>query len=54
MSSNDNVEHTPWSDYMREHTDEYGWEDENEERLWYCFHGRAYGIRCKPCAEDDV
>jgi hypothetical protein len=33
--------------------DEYAWEDENEERLWYCPHGKAYAIRCKPCEDDD-
>lgn len=34
-------------------SDEYAWEDENEERVWYCQHGKAYGIRCKPCEEED-
>ncbi len=24
-----------------------------EERLWHCLHGRAYGINCKKCERDD-
>lgn len=24
-----------------------------EERLWHCLHGKAYGIRCKKCERDD-
>lgn len=44
----------PWHEFMSaEGSEEYAWEDENEERLWYCAHGRAYGIRCKRCDEDD-
>lgn len=31
--------------------DDYSWEDENEQRLWYCEHGKAYGIRCSRCEE---
>jgi hypothetical protein len=33
--------------------DDYRWEDENEDRLWYCAHGKAYAIRCKRCEEED-
>ena len=29
---------------------DYEWEDENEDRLWFCLHGRAYGI-CSKCDE---
>lgn len=39
-------------DYVWSNED-YGWEDENEDRLWYCEHGKAYGIRCRRCDEDD-
>ena len=31
---------------------DYGWEDDNEERLWYCEHNRAYGI-CRKCELSD-
>lgn len=31
----------------------YSWEDENEDRLWFCMHGKAYGIRCSRCEDDD-
>lgn len=24
-----------------------------EERLWHCLHGRAYGINCKKCERED-
>jgi hypothetical protein len=33
--------------------DEYAWEDANEDRVWYCAHDRAYGIRCSKCDEED-
>jgi len=42
-----------WSELNKEWADEYAWEDNNEERLWYCAHGKAYGIRCKKCEEED-
>lgn len=32
---------------------EYQWHDEHEDRVWYCEHGKAYGIRCKRCEESD-
>lgn len=34
--------------YSRE---EDPWEE--EEPLWYCYHGRAYGIKCRRCDEED-
>lgn len=33
--------------------DDYSWEDENEDRVWYCLHGRAYGVNCRRCDEED-
>jgi len=43
-----------WSESSEAWAEEYAWEDDNEERLWYCSHGKAYAIRCRPCEEDDV
>ncbi len=44
-----NSDNSPWNSFM----ENYEWEDENEDRLWYCPHGKAYAIRCKPCEADD-
>jgi hypothetical protein len=35
-------------------TEQFAWEEENEERLWFCPHGKAYAIRCKRCEEEDL
>lgn len=43
------IKKNAWLEFMAD----YDWEDENEERLWYCAHGKAYGIRCKKCEEED-
>ena len=42
-----------WSEANNAWSEEYAWEDSNEERLWYCPHGKAYAIRCKPCEAED-
>lgn len=49
------VNRDAWDEYLssQERADEYKWADENEQRLWYCEHGKAYGIRCKRCEESD-
>ena len=33
-------------------SDDFSWEDENEDRLWFCLHGRAYGV-CSRCDEHE-
>jgi hypothetical protein len=53
LGNDGEIKRKSWGDYMNKDVDEYGWEDENADRLWYCPHGKAYGIRCKPCEEDD-
>lgn len=40
-------------DSWYESMSDYEWEDENEDRLWYCPHGKAYAIRCRPCEDND-
>lgn len=29
------------------------WEDENEDRVWYCQHNKKYGINCRKCEEEN-
>lgn len=53
MDSRDNFEHTPWNYMSSLSSDEFSWEEENEARLWYCPHGKAYAIRCRPCENDN-
>lgn len=42
-----------WYAAMAKLEEDYGFADETEERLWFCAHGKAYGIRCRRCDEAD-
>lgn len=50
MATNKDTSKEKW---LVQSEDEYQWEDENEDRLWYCTHGKAYGIKCRPCEEEE-
>ena len=50
--SNDEERKESWYNFVGEDLD-YAFAEDHEERLWFCAHGKAYGIRCRRCDEED-